>query len=355
MSARVWNAATALVIGGALVASGLFLFAPIKARPMRTAAELPPPATQTAEQVRAPEAVDATPPTTASTPASGTIVPSDKVETAIVIPPPEVQERQAPPPAPPVANRQADPVGPPAWVRNAVPFERKGNRPLISIVIDDVGLSAARTSQVAALQGPITIAFLPYSDNLRDQAVKVRAAGHETIVHVPMEPSAGEDPGPNALLVRLPEQELKRRLDWALQRFDGFVGFNNHMGSRFTADAARMELVAQAASERGLLFLDSVTSADSVAYSVVSDRGVPATRRDIFLDNDSSFEPILVQLDRLEKVARETGSAIAIGHPYEATIEALNQWLGEIEARGFQLAPLSAVVRHRLAQSGAGG
>lgn len=354
MSSRAWNAATALVIGGALVASGLFLFAPIKARSIRTAADLPPPvATTPAPSRPADESRQRLDRASTSAPVGQPA--QNASETAIVVPSPSVQESLAPPPAPPVAMPPARTAGPPAWIRNAVAFERRGNRPLISIVIDDVGLSSARTAQVAALQGPITVAFLPYSDNLPDQASKVRAAGHETIVHVPMEPSAQDDPGPNALLIRLPEQELKRRLDWALQRFDGFVGFNNHMGSRFTANAARMELVAEAARERGLLFLDSVTSADSVAYQVVSNRGVPAARRDIFLDNDSSFEPVLVQLDRVEKVARETGSAIAIGHPHEATIEALNQWLGEIEARGFQLAPLSAVVRLRLGQSGAGG
>ncbi|MEQ9326469.1 MAG: divergent polysaccharide deacetylase family protein [Rhodospirillales bacterium] len=353
MSSRAWNAATALVIGGAIVASGLFLFAPIKARSIRSAADLPPPVAETSAPARPAEI--ATQPEPVSEPASAPAPGLPATETAVVIPPLAVQEMSEPPLAPPVALAPAKPAGAPAWIRNAVPFERRDSRPLVSIVIDDVGLNSARTSQVAALKGPITIAFLPYSDNLPDQASKVRAAGHETIVHVPMEPSAQEDPGPNALLVRLPEQELKRRLDWALKRFDGFVGFNNHMGSRFTANAARMELVAEAARERGLLFLDSVTSADSVAFQVVSNRGVPAARRDVFLDNDSSFEPILVQLDRVEKVARETGSAIAIGHPHEATIEALNQWLGEIEARGLQLAPLSAVVRLRLGQSGAGG
>jgi polysaccharide deacetylase 2 family uncharacterized protein YibQ len=354
MGARFWYAATGILVAGATVGLGTLMLAPMDTRSAKTVAALPerpPSAISKAAKTRPAEK----PPQ--KTPAGQEITPEERyqplVEAATRVP--ELPPLKAAPPDAPEITRKPEPPAVPPWVANAVPFTPDGNKPLISIVIDDVGLSRARTEQLAKLQGPITIAFLTYAEHLQEQADMVRQLGHETIVHFPMEPSAGQDPGPNALLTRLPEQEIRRRLKWGLSRFEGFVGFNNHMGSKFTSDRSKMRLVAEAARERGLLYLDSVTSAASTGWETAHDAGVPTVKRDIFLDNDSSFEPILVQLGRVEQVARENGSAIAIGHPHEATIEALNQWLEEIRGRGFQLAPLSAVVRYRMTGKGTGG
>src|SRR3546814_11535466 len=96
---------------------------------------------------------------------------------------------------------------------------------------------------------------------------------------------ADSDPGPNVLDIDLGADEVRRRLEWTLRQFDGFVGINNHMGSRFTESAAGMRLVGEAMQRHGLLFLDSLTSGKSVARATVSGFGVPAVRRDVFLDN----------------------------------------------------------------------
>ena len=120
------------------------------------------------------------------------------------------------------------------WRRNAVPFRDLNSRPLVAIVIDDVGIDRPRSKRAWELPGPLTMSFLPYAKDLREQARAARARGHELMLHLPMEPTGRADPGPNALLVSLSDAELKQRTLAALDSFDGYVGVNNHMGSRFT-------------------------------------------------------------------------------------------------------------------------
>lgn len=342
MSSRNWTIATLTLLGLTLAGVGWLLFAPVDSRPIRAGSDLP----------RAPEIESADPPPTAIAERPARVTKPSQPNPAPV-PQPAIIAAPAPPaPQTPVkatASAGSNAANPPPWHRYAAPFKAKGKRPLIAIVIDDVGLSGDRTRDVINLRAPVTIAFLSYADDLPTKSAAARKAGHEVMVHVPMEPMAQEDPGPNALTTDLSTAEIRERLDWALGRFDGFVGFNNHMGSKFTSDRTVMTQVAAIAKKRGLLFLDSVTSAKSVAWDVAREQGVPTARRDVFLDNDNAFEPILVQLGRLERVARQDGTAIAIGHPHEATLEALNQWLSDIEERGFQLAPVSEIVRRRMA------
>ncbi|MBT6202660.1 MAG: hypothetical protein HOI34_03050, partial [Rhodospirillaceae bacterium] len=200
--------------------------------------------------------------------------------------------------------------------------------PLIAIVIDDLGLNRRRAERVAALPGPLTMAFIPYGSEVADLARLAANAGHEVFLHLPMEPTrASEDPGPHALLAGLTPEQLRERLLWNLERFDGYVGVNNHMGSLLTQDAAAMNVVMAELDQRGLIFVDSVTSAASVAYTTARDNGIPTARRDVFLDNVADIDAIEAQLRLLEDVARRQGFAIGIGHPHDATVEALSSWL----------------------------
>ncbi len=240
--------------------------------------------------------------------------------------------------------------GPPAWRRFAVAAPRTGGLPMIAVVIDDMGIDRRRSERVAALRAPLTLSWLPYAEDLARQTGAARRRGHELLVHVPMEP-LGEsyDPGPDVLEVGLAPDELRRRIGLDLGRFDGFVGINNHMGSRFTGDTAGMRVVMEEMHRRGLLFLDSVTTEKSVAPDLAQSYAVPFAARNVFLDNDSSLAAVRAQLSKLEAHARKHGAAIAIGHPRDATIEALAGWLPGLEARGFVLVPLTAIVRERWA------
>lgn len=245
-------------------------------------------------------------------------------------------------PAEPVTR----PSAPPAWRLHAAIAPEIAGRPVIAVIIDDMGIDRPRSARAARLPAPLTLAYLPYARKLRAQTAEARARGHELLVHLPMEALRGdEDPGPNALLDRLDPGELRRRLVWSLRRFPGFVGVNNHMGSRLTRDGARMALVMVELKKRGLLFVDSRTSIRSVAARVAREARVPTAERDVFLDHVDDPEAVRVQLRLVEQLARLQGFAVAIGHPRDATLDALKNWIGDATARGFVLVPVSSVIR----------
>ena len=222
------------------------------------------------------------------------------------------------------------------------------DRPMIAIVIDDMGLHRANSDRAVALPGPLTLAYMAYADDLANKVDAGRAAGHEILVHVPMEPLNGdEDPGPNALLTGLDDAEVLRRLRWGLDRTTGYIGINNHMGSRFTSAAAGMAVVMAELAARDLIFLDSRTTAATLGLDMARRYNVPYVRRDVFLDDDPLPEQVRDQLVHTEDIARRQGYAVAIGHPRDATLKVLRTWLSGIDRRGFVLVPLSAVVRYR--------
>jgi len=215
----------------------------------------------------------------------------------------------------------------------------------IAVVIDDLGLNRRLTRKAIALPAPITLSFLSYAPALDIQTERAAVAGHELLLHLPMEPlSAYADPGPSPLRLGLAPEELRRRLHHHLTAFDGYVGVNNHMGSRFTANAEVMQMVLAVLKAGDLFFLDSLTTADSVGVSLARKLGVRHAVRDVFLDTDRRDAAIKRQLAKLETRARRRGYAIAIGHPYEATLRQLSTWLAEARTKAFQVVPLSHLV-----------
>ena len=237
-----------------------------------------------------------------------------------------------------------------AWQRNSVQGAAANDRPIIAMVLDDLGLNRGNTWRIIELPGPLTLSFMTYAEDLQAMLGKARQAGHELLVHMPMEPNDDKfDPGPRVLRKGLGSEELIGRIKWGLGRFDGFVGVNNHMGSKFTSSLEGMAVVMNELKQRGLLYLDSKTSNDSVSAGLAKRVGVPYAERDIFIDNDpDNPDSIRRQLALLEAIARRRGYAVGIGHPRDGTVAVLKAWLSEVEDRGFQLVPISAVVRHRI-------
>lgn len=214
----------------------------------------------------------------------------------------------------------------------------------IAIVIDDIGPAFEDSERALRLPAPITMSVLPYAKHAAELAAEARQRGHEILVHMPMQPIGHADPGPNALLTGLSQAEFARRLHWNLTRFDGYVGVNNHMGSRLTTDPALMRIVLQALRERGVFYLDSRTIAGSVGLPLAKQLGEPALGRNVFLDNEMTPAAVRRQLSVTETYAERHGSVIAIGHPHPVTVEALEQWVEEARRRGFTLAPITALL-----------
>lgn len=240
----------------------------------------------------------------------------------------------------------------PTWLRNAVATPLANRQPAIAVVMDDLGVNRRGTALLNQLKAPLTLSFLPYAQALVEQTRAAHAAGHELLLHMPMEPIGREWPGPNALLSSLAPAELASRLRHHLRSFRGFVGINNHMGSLLTTDRESMATVMAELRRQNLLFLDSRTTPASVAALEAGRMGVPVAERDVFIDNELELGYVLRQLALAERVARRNGYAVALGHPHDVTIAALRQWLPTLEERGFALVPISTVVARRSCADG---
>lgn len=251
------------------------------------------------------------------------------------------------PAAKPVLARK-DRLSPAATVAARPPADERrpsSGQPMISIVIDDMGLDRRRSRTAVALPAKLTLSYLPYARDIGAQVRAARARGHELFLHLPMEAqSRAVDPGPRALSPTSHPRETMRRLRWALSRFDGFVGVNNHMGSRFTSNANAMRLVLKELARHRLIFLDSKTTPRSVARPIANALGLPFAARDVFLDDHQDGISVRTRLQQLERIARRQGHAIAIGHPRDRTLVALRNWLSAGTGRAFRIVPVTRIV-----------
>jgi uncharacterized protein len=282
-------------------------------------------------------------------------------------------EASSPPPTPFVALRLADAVAPspyapqvlypvathafPHWLTapaaDPAPSDAAASAPPlpgppeVAIVIDDLGADLARTDRALALPKPVALSFLPYADATGFLAGEAARAGHEVLLHMPMEAQGEHDAGPLALTAGLAPDEIRRRLDAALARVPQAIGINNHMGSRVTADRATLIPVAEDLARRHLFFFDSRTTPDTQVVAVARAFGVASTGRDVFLDDEETADAIGVQLQALEARARAQGVAIAIGHPHDVTLSAIAAWTARSAGRGFVLVPLTEALQRK--------
>ena len=214
----------------------------------------------------------------------------------------------------------------------AQPQSQEPARPLprFALVIDDLGyMQPELVTRLCSLPVPFSVAVLPYQEHTRESAEIAHRLGKEVMLHLPMEPigypGPGHDPGPNAILYNLPESEVRRRVEMALNEVPYRAGVNNHMGSRITPDRTRMGWVLQEIKARKYFFVDSRTEKDSVAYDVAEQLGVPSVQRRVFLDDDKAFPAMERQWDRALKLADKEGFVLIIGHIYPETVEALEK------------------------------
>lgn len=236
-------------------------------------------------------------------------------------------ERAAPPTPgqPGTAARRSQPVGQEAGDREL---------PLLAIVIDDMGYQQQLDEELLHLNLNLTFAFLPQSPQTPEQAELAGRLGREVLLHLPMEPRDQRwDPGPGALTLAMTETERAAVFARDLARVPQAVGINNHMGSRFTEDQAAMQDFLGLVRERRLFFLDSLTSPDSLGYTLAREMGVKTCRREVFLDNLREPDRIRAQIRELLAVAERQGWAVGIGHPYPQTLAALREARTEILSR----------------------
>lgn len=227
------------------------------------------------------------------------------------------------------------------WDLREVPRLRRA-----AIIIDDLGQDLAAARKLLDLPYPLTFSVLPHLVHSARTAEEAHTRGREVMLHLPMEPEPGAPagPGPGEIKVGMSGGEVERIVAGDLGTVPYARGVNNHMGSRATADAALMAEVMGSLAGRRLFFVDSRTTKETVALGAARRAGVPAFYRSVFLDDTETVPYSLGQLRQFRRVIEEKGAAIAIGHPYHSTIEALREFLPELEADDIQLVPASELV-----------
>lgn len=233
------------------------------------------------------------------------------------------------------------------WQFYARPFPDRDTRPRISVVIATLGLTRATTvAAIKQLPPQISLSFAPYADKLDDWIEQARMGGHEVLLDLPMEPAnfPRSDPGPYTLLSTLGVNENLDRLDWVMARAGGYIGLATFQGSRFVTSDELLRPVLDVLKRRGLMFLDSRSTSRSLAAALAADIGVPRALNNRFIDGEITRAAIDRKLGELEMIARETGFAVGIGQSYPVTIERLAAWAESLDAKGFALAPISALV-----------
>ncbi|MDU4959844.1 MAG: divergent polysaccharide deacetylase family protein [Sporomusaceae bacterium] len=215
----------------------------------------------------------------------------------------------------------------------------------LAIIIDDFGYSAEHIAAFTAIKQPLTFSVLPYHPYSNMAAANALAAKHQVMLHMPMEPlqmnGAGE---PVMLSAAMSDAEIKTAVTRAIASIPGVSGLNNHQGSKATADARVMQAVMTALKPASLFFIDSRTSAASVAAATARKAGVRTAANDLFIDNVADPETIKQQLRQAIQLSLRHGSLIVIGHDRPATATALTAMLPEFEAAGVQLVFASQLV-----------
>jgi len=260
--------------------------------------------------------------------------------------------RPSPPPAPRPTARPPQPARtrPPAPRPTRFPEKTRppSAGPLrVAIVIDDLGNELAPAQRIAGWREPVAGAVLPRLRWSAASADALRRGGKEVLLHLPMEPAGYPRvrPGPGLVLRSQTDAEIERTLEEDLATVPGAIGVSNHMGSVATADPRVMRAVVAVLSRRGLFFLDSRTTDATVAEKTAEDASVPAVSRRVFLDDVSTEEAVRKQLEELVRRARQEGDAVAIGHPYPATLAVLEKELPGLASRGVRLVRVSELVK----------
>ena len=218
--------------------------------------------------------------------------------------------------------------------------------PKIAVVIDDMGASLVRTKEITEIKAPLTSSFVTFASQLNRQIAAAKKAGHEIMIHVPMQPKSNIFVSDDVLKVDMTAEQIADGFSEMLKKFDDPVGINNHMGSLFTEHQEKLAPIMKILSERQMFFLDSKTTAFSQGEATAKEYGVPTVHRHVFLDNENDLAYILGQLELAERIAKSNGYAIAIGHPKSQTSRALEIWLKTLPEKKIELIPLSQIIAY---------
>ncbi len=217
-------------------------------------------------------------------------------------------------------------------------------QPRIAIIIDDFGYQQHNDRAIINLPYALTCSVIPDAPHANRMARAIHASGKQLLIHLPMATIDHRPLDPGGLHDGVSQAEIHTIVNDAVQRLPHAVGLNNHMGSLLTSEKQPMRWLMQSLAKQHLFFIDSLTTSHSVAGKMAKQAGIPTRSRDIFLDNQQNLAAINQQFNRLLDIARQRGSAIAIGHPYPVTIQYLQQVLPLLKQSRIQLVPVSKLL-----------
>lgn len=229
----------------------------------------------------------------------------------------------------------------------ARPFTGVSGQPKISLVVGGLGLNKNHTlSAINDLPPEVTLSFVPYADNLQTWVARARDAGHEVLLELPMEAYdyPNVDTGPQTLLTSVSAEENKRRLNLLLGKTTGYFGVTNYQGGKFATDIKSAGPVLAALKSRGLVFLHDGAANRSALPEAAKETGASLTVANRIVDAEPSADSIDRELLQLEALAIQNGQALGVGYAYPVTIEQFRIWAQGLKAKGYQLAPASAVM-----------
>jgi polysaccharide deacetylase 2 family uncharacterized protein YibQ len=210
-------------------------------------------------------------------------------------------------------------------------------KPRLAIVIDDLGNDRAQADSLFRLDYPLTVSVLPHEPNSTEIAEEAHRRGYQVMLHLPLASNAGAKEEPIELHPGMDSADVEKTFAGMLDTVPYASGVNNHEGSLGTADSTLMDELMPLLHQRNLFFIDSRTTAATVAETAAHSAGVPAASRNVFLDDEESASAIRKQFELAIRVAREKKSALAIGHPHAETLQVLTEMLPEAERQGVRL------------------
>jgi polysaccharide deacetylase 2 family uncharacterized protein YibQ len=205
--------------------------------------------------------------------------------------------------------------------------------PLVALIVDDLGYDKKIAKKFLALNVNLTFSILPHSPFQNEIARLASSKGIEIMLHLPMEPVEYPDvnPGPGTLLSSMSPDELIGQLEDDLNALPGITGVNNHMGSKLTAESTQMYQIFSILKQRGLFFIDSRTTSDSMGRPSARLLQIPFAERDVFIDHYLKPNFIRKQIKELIRIARSNGAAVGILHPHSTTYQILREELPELQ------------------------
>jgi polysaccharide deacetylase 2 family uncharacterized protein YibQ len=214
----------------------------------------------------------------------------------------------------------------------------------LAIIIDDLGNDREAAEKLLQLPYPLTVSVLPHLQHSTEISEEASRRGYQVMLHIPIEAPADAKAETIELHPGMEPDQVTRLVQQMLETVPQAEGANNHQGSVGTSDAALMNAIMPALRERELFFVDSRTSTATVAYAAARRAHVPTASRDVFLDDTQEVSAIRHQLELAVQDAKLHGSAIAIGHPYPVTLQALEEYLPKLQREGVTLVFASQVV-----------